>query len=223
MGTLFRFQIPKTFKKNIQDLLSISESNRKKFLEQIQMASPTLEIQELIDCSESELQYPSQMLMFLSMIYRIFKESKTNLGDFRISLEDAINELGISKEHEKYSDIINFFMESIQLDNTLGISSKANATMIDHSQIIRKTRILTDIRPLFQDNFDESVKTGVIYHMLKLTTRQNKIEKNQYIAFDFEDLVNLKNTIDRALRKEKNIRQSLNDWIILSYYDENQI
>ncbi len=99
---------------------------------------------------------------------------------------------------------------------TVGITFKAIGLLTEFDKTFVDARIITDIRPAFEDNINSSIETGVIVHNLRIKYQKDtSLYKEFYIALDNEDLSKLKEQIIRAENKEKSIRNSLKDVIFL--------
>jgi len=84
----------------------------------------------------------------------------------------------------------------------LQITMKAMGVVVDQDHVFYHARILTDIRPVFNDNGD-SVDAAVIVHTLRIHYGENGDHKDFYVALDTSDMQALRETVDRADAKAK--------------------
>ncbi len=94
--------------------------------------------------------------------------------------------------------------ENLQLIFDLKVvqaSMKAWILVSDHHKIYLASRIITDIRPVFDEDLDRPLKASLITHTLKLTVRSDGEQKQVYVAIDTNDLKELRANVDRALEK----------------------
>lgn len=80
------------------------------------------------------------------------------------------------------------------------LSASANELLYDYANLLRNIRILTDIRPLFDDTAD-SIDAAVISHTLRLQYDSADGEHELSIAMDEVDIGKLQAQCDRALKK----------------------
>lgn len=71
---------------------------------------------------------------------------------------------------------------------------------------------MTDIRPIFHADVTEKPGSVVIVHMLRMTERDNfQEQKDTYYALDSNDIRNLRNLIERALKKEEVLKNLMKE------------
>ncbi len=95
---------------------------------------------------------------------------------------------------------------------SLAIGAKAKDLQVDHGHVYANGRVITDIRPVFRREPDESPAGMVLFHTLKLTYWDRAGEgdrANFYIALDENDVSNLKRLLERAEMKAKTLRSQL--------------
>lgn len=90
---------------------------------------------------------------------------------------------------------------------------KALSLLSENDIVYRDSRIITDMRLLFDDdNLSESNnRKALIIHRLRIEAYKNETFKNFYISLDSKDLSKLKESIDRALDKEQEIKNSYSE------------
>ncbi|MEH2274361.1 MAG: hypothetical protein V7K40_06010 [Nostoc sp.] len=88
-------------------------------------------------------------------------------------------------------------LESIAF--SLDISDKASNLLIEHERIFSDSRIVTDIRPVFDSETERKVEAAILIHTLKIQYRDIEGIKEFYIALDSDDLDNLYEQITIAI------------------------
>jgi hypothetical protein len=83
--------------------------------------------------------------------------------------------------------------------------AKAMGLRNEYERIVTDTRILSDIRPVFDDDQeDPSIKAAIVNHTLRFTYNAGDGERHEtHFALDVDDLKKLKAQIDKALKKDK--------------------
>jgi hypothetical protein len=149
----------------------------------------------------------SEIVTVLLSLFRL-KESETkSLSEIAIKVQDALNETeDISPKPNE-----NFITNLVKLLSlkTLGMTSKAFGLMMEYEKTYVESRIITDVRPVFSDDLEESIDMGVIVHNLKIEYHTGKSTHEEiYIALDCNDLRKLKEQLVRAEKKEKAIKSN---------------
>lgn len=96
-------------------------------------------------------------------------------------------------------------IQTLLNSSVLHASVKALSLIGDHDKLFISSRILTDIRPVFDDDVLNATLACLVTHTLKLSIRVDGRPQNIFVAADSEDLIQLRETIDRALDKGKTL------------------
>lgn len=98
---------------------------------------------------------------------------------------------------------------------------KAIDLISDNDIIFSKGRIFSDIRLLFEDSIESysTNRKAVIIHRLKLESSKNGNNKDYYFALDSNDLVEMKDLIDRAILKDNQIKSDYSNIEFLDITD----
>jgi hypothetical protein len=105
-----------------------------------------------------------------------------------------------------------FLVTALSLERPVGTAAKAGRVLTQHERIFSGARIMTDLRPIFHLNVSEKPDAAVIIHMLKITQRDNSgHHEDLYFALDSNDIVVMKDILDRATTKEKTLRDIMKD------------
>src|SRR5271157_4747493 len=165
-------------------------------------------------------------LLHLGIFYCDLKEKKI-LNDldefieaFRISLNNEIQR----REKEEIEDIeeklekLGVFVHNVLESNKdIYFFNRAMNLLREREKLCLNTRILTDLRPIFEENIT-NIKNGLILHSLRIEFRNEENRKEIIIfALDHDDLTVLKDNIDRAFKKEDEIRKICLDSEIIIY------
>lgn len=95
----------------------------------------------------------------------------------------------------------------------LQITFKAFSLASERESVYRNVRIVTDIRPLFNENLADSSRYSLVTHQLKLTVEENDESVDYFFGLNLTDLKKLKDQIERAIEKENLIRDNYKDQI----------
>ena len=89
--------------------------------------------------------------------------------------------------------------------------------------MVHGIKILTDVRYVFQTNPEEEPFGAVIVHTLKLSYHENDDHKDFYIAMDDDDLIKIRDVLDRADAKANILASKLENAKISYLGNENRI
>ncbi len=103
------------------------------------------------------------------------------------------------------------------LDATVGITAKAFALRVDGLRsLCESPKIITDIRPVFVEQQEPVPAAAMILHSLHLRYHDGDSVQDLSLSVDHADLHELAYLIDRALRKERVLRDSLQHTVLRS-------
>ncbi|WP_269237351.1 hypothetical protein [Flavobacterium flavigenum] len=77
----------------------------------------------------------------------------------------------------------------------------------DNESILRSSKLITDLRILFQDDLSNKNRDAVIIHKLHVEYQHNFSDKELYFTLDLKDLNRLKAEIEKAIEKDQIIRE----------------
>ena len=125
-------------------------------------------------------------------------------------LAQSVAEAAFAEQSEEFPineadrDILKDRLEKLFLLKTaaFGLTSKAVGLLTDADRLFYTARILTDVRPIFNEEGDE-VQATVIMHNLVLHYGENDKHKDFFITLDTNDVKVLREVLDRADNKAK--------------------
>ncbi|MCK5135110.1 MAG: hypothetical protein KAR19_04920 [Bacteroidales bacterium] len=151
----------------------------------------------------------TSIIGFFGLIESGIEENEADLIESLIyTLQNLLIEEEIEVSEDKWQLLKSFFLR-ISKESQLRMRSKAAILSTEYNKILRSTRIISDIRPIFTiDNLD--AECSFIVHQLKIDWYGKGDSFNsEYFALDLKDLLELRNHIDRALSKEEKIKEKI--------------
>ncbi|MCB1840376.1 MAG: hypothetical protein KDI61_08960 [Alphaproteobacteria bacterium] len=155
------------------------------------------------------------VVSILDDLYHIKELSSVDVDIFIEDIIDGTRE-GIEKAEESFevnpNDLSSLEGKLQKLLNigSLKVMAKARNLQRDAERRYCHTRILSDIRLVFDDDLKRKPAGAVILHILKLAYHINRGEHHEvFVTLDSEDLNQLKDTIDRAYEKSKTLEAFL--------------
>jgi len=209
------FEIPKRYYPTLRDLIALNEQQTSKLIEALEELPLSLNSKKslvavLAKLKRVQLLHGEEIISFLSFLhYALEKEDEKIIPqELAFDVAEAINneESLPSLNQVDKQNFSNRLVAFLQASSSLGIIAKGEKLFWDHERVYLDSRILTDIRTVFQEFNDQPVG-AVIVHNLRVTYHQNDQEKELFMALDESDLVNLSQQIARARAKVKAIKE----------------
>lgn len=203
---------------HIQKFLELPDEKISGFLDALAKAKPQFNVSDLA----AEISGPSQVpkplaegiVRVLASLY-LTRDSGQPVETVEKFVDEGVyvalkRAQTFSQEDIKvqWSRLRKFLVAALSLELSVGTAAKAGPVLTQHERIFSGARILTDLRPIFHLNVSEKPDAAVIVHMLRITQRDNLGHRsNQYFALDHNDLVVMKELIERALKKEETLKE----------------
>lgn len=149
------------------------------------------------------------ILLMVSSLFALREQPDMGVDPLVDQLTEAIKADSELPAAAPQVDAVALFLRTVlALDDTLGVTSKAWTVARDFERIYCFSRILTDIRTVFRPNSDAPA-AAVVVHNLKLAYHEGDQLNEFFVGMTSKDLEKLKKVIERAERKEANLRESL--------------
>ncbi len=123
--------------------------------------------------------------------------------------EIPAEELRSSLDEEQRDSFQNRLLELLSID-ALSAIARAGGLLLDNEHSLRRSRIITDIRPIFEPDKPQAPPAGaVIVHMLKISYWADNEVKNFFVALDTNDVRELSEQLERANSKAESLKSVL--------------
>jgi hypothetical protein len=97
----------------------------------------------------------------------------------------------------------------LEIKASLNVTSKALDILTDAERVFYSAKILTDVRPVFDDEGNK-IEGAVIMHNLRIHFGQDNDHRDFFVALDTNDIKELRVVLDRADKKAKSLEELLN-------------
>lgn len=132
------------------------------------------------------------------------------------TLESLVKELGFAYQQkinqvlsaEEREQLQNNLLQLFQHSENLRRTFKAYHLLSENACIYRRSRVLTDIRPIFDKDGDKPPTDGLIIHNLKLEYIANEELKEIFMSLDYNDILDLEKQLKRAREKTAQIKST---------------
>lgn len=215
-----KYIIPEKFKEGFEDLITFKEELFDKlvrFFSEVKIGTGPVEFSK-----ELKEHFPNQANLNLSQVLYSFGSllnNKAEISNIELAKEltEAFNELSSEKIN---NDLLNARLCSLfQASNNLKITVKALELLKENDNVYTDSRILSDVRMIFNEDLTEDNNCALIMHNLRLNYLSNNEEKEFYISLDLNDLKKLQKTINRAIEKDETIK-NINNNLQFIYINE---
>ena len=204
---LMPLSIPREYIPAIGEILKLSDASIEELVNALSSVTICAEAKEMAEKITGLIpDIPSQNLTdiidALYSLYHVREFSEVTPSRFLIDLIETLRrnpDLGLKKAEDiarartRFKQLLNI--------STLNTLSKAIRLQRDGERLYCDAKILSDIRPVFSEEASEGPGSAVITHTLKLGYHEDDDHKQFFIVLDQQDLFQLWEVIDRALKK----------------------
>ena len=206
--------IPEAYKQQLEKLISLSPETRQRFLESIKASKPTLmpHFGTLVGQSAG-IPVPDAIgyLSLLGSLVLLGEAEGMQPAAMAVAVAngidaDALKNWSDDSEREQFVD---FLTDALGLRSEIGIPAKALDVLIQDPHPLASARIITELRPVFFEKpTGMTIAAGMIVHSLKLSSfKSDGSQEEYYLSMDCLDLRQLKQIIDRAIKKEESLEK----------------
>ena len=150
------------------------------------------------------------LLNMLTSLYRVRVRANVSPQQLTDDVLEALRSDGLvpSSQEEQFKDRLTAILAVEALSV---VATKAQELRTEFERTFCDARILTDLRPVFGSNVEDTPTAMIIVHTLKLGYHDtNSSEhKEMFIAIDNEDIAKLTEQLSRAAKKEKTLKTRL--------------
>ena len=226
-----KFTIPKDDWEAFIGLLSLEQKKRNNFLEIIKDPTNVPHADDFakhyVMVTNVDRKKADKIVGVLFKLYNMYDTSDEDIDSNVLTIIEAVKEID-KKEIKKISatdfDSFSLFIKDIlSLYDTLGARAKAYRVMPQHQHIFRRSEIYSDIRAIFMpDKPDIKPSAAVIVHSLKIDYYEDYEEKAFYFGLSENDLRQLMNTVERAIKKHECLKRAITDNLAIQCLEEEE-
>jgi hypothetical protein len=205
--------IPSEHKVALTKLASFSDEQTQRLLEALRAAAPTIWPHALAKQIATTADLPLEDVTEIldTLISLIANRDQKNFSTEKVA-SDVANAMAaehigdIQPNSAEMANVEKRLREFLEVDRSLGVTSRALNVMTQHKHPFRSGRILTDIRTVFSTGDDPQPIAGLIVHNLQIATITDGNYETFVAALDSLDLRALANVINRAIKKEDQLK-----------------
>lgn len=210
-------RVPRRYERGIAKIRDLSDESAQELLSALRKTPPTYNqdslssaVAKMVDtiaASDAEEIVPALLSLYSHRDYSQLSVSEVAQGIAQDMEEREAGLLALPAE-----DRAEFEERLVQLLSIepLGVTVRAGMLSLENEHTLRETRVLTDIRPVFDPGDSEPALTSaVIVHTLKLSYRDDNSPKDFFVALDTEDVRVLIEQLERAKSKAESLKSVL--------------
>lgn len=201
-------KVPERHHSTLVQLLTAPPETRAALKAALDQAEPALLLKDLersvvARAGIEKLDVPSVLSMLVSM-GAARQRFRMSADEFAGAVLDAAHALEGLPPQMAWGDLKRDLAGMLG-STSLAVTAKSLEVMTDHAKVFQGARVLTDLRPVFDDPGKQPV-AAVVVHQLKIDYVENKERNTFFVALDKDDIEQLKRELERATLKEKGLR-----------------
>jgi len=211
-----KFQIPDHFKPGFAAIINLNQDQVFDLIKVINNIPIGASPKTLIEYIKRQVSINDigKIALTLSSIVSIRAAENTSNEELAQEIAESYSE-GISSPlpQSEFDDLYNKLLMLFSSFNNLNITYKAHNLILSNDKIYRESKIISDIRIVFNEDIKEGNRHAVIVHKLRFKYENDDDYKEFYISLDTSDLKELKVQVERALEKDNIIKEDYKDLI----------
>ncbi|MBD2388104.1 hypothetical protein [Cylindrospermum sp. FACHB-282] len=222
-----KLTIPQQYQLGITSFIKIDENLFNKLLNSLTEAYPFISLDSLVleispKVEEIDINDLQEILRAIRSIYSLLTEENLKKSEIVEGFSDAISndDAFLSLSDEELSNFKHRLNKLLAIDGSITISSKARGLLQEYDHIFLKSRIVTDVRPIFKSEIKEGIAGALVVHTLKIEYQDASGLREFYVTLDSNDVQNLQSQISESLVESDVIQSMLNKANVL-YLDPN--
>ncbi len=206
-------RMPKKELETLRKFISFPTEQQDFFIQKLNKISPESPlgvITEILDNTDFDKQDIKKFLDFADsfyMNYYIFNKYNKSPDDYiQEVVIDSITDADIELELNEH--IKNNLKQILEMEDSLGVISKVSSLIKENPNNFANTRIITDLRHVYYNDPTRKPHYSLIKHTLTMyyLDIDNQF-KEKFFTLDLNDLLTLRRIVNRAIKKEKSIKE----------------
>lgn len=211
--------IPEDAKKAIQTLLRLPAESTARLHQVLQTERPAISPKELAKRIFKKVELPlgevqDLLLFFCNLhLYRTHQESLHGGEGVDRILEDYVTDTAANTTQVILDSLKKLVGQFLPLESIF-ITAKVARVLTDHEKVFFESAIITDLRPVFKSDVNETPSVALVVHNLSIAYYESREPRKAIFALDNRDLLHLKKVVDRALQKSESVKNLVREEVI---------
>ncbi|MEH2067247.1 MAG: hypothetical protein V7K47_03590 [Nostoc sp.] len=192
------FKIPEEYKSGIEFILNTDDDAIDIIISALRDFPPTVEniiykiSERIVKTKKIDRRIARDIVAILVSLRQLYKENLSNEAIVALlskSIEQDAEFIVNPEQIERFQQRLSTLLKALEnIAFSLDISDKASDLLIEHERIFSDSRIITDIRPIFDSETERKVEAAILIHTLKIQYRDAEGTKEFYLGLDSDDL-----------------------------------
>jgi hypothetical protein len=208
---MIRYQIPKAFLPGFRALSQINSEEAAELAARVEKLPVGADVKEFQIAIKEETGLSETSFLSANAIFSLgglLLDDEGEVEQLAEDLSDAFckgskEEVSPAQKEQLRQNLITIFKKAENLKKTF----KAYQLLLENTHNYQKSRVITDMRLIFEDDFNKVPQSGLIIHQLKLEYLENNEQKAFFITLDSNNILKLKEDLNRAIEKEACIKR----------------
>ena len=210
--------LPDALKGSLRLVLSLDDNQIDELVKLYENSKPALSAKEYADrISDNVKSLPASDAYRITRGLLAFYQVKIgrDLSGFIDQVSSATGEDDTPVFGEGEREVFKHNIEPLlSLHNSLEITAKSNNVYAEHDHVFCSARIMTDMRPVFDESDDFNLSAVGIVHTIKIEYHRNGDHNSFFVAMDHSDLKEMQKLLNREEQKTAKLVGSLSKWDI---------
>ncbi len=207
-------RIPDSERPRLLRLASLSDKTVEELALALENTSPVLNSRRFADRVEPRLSTPipdlEEILGALMSLEAAREAQEVAVEQLAEDVrEGMLKSSGEALFAAKPGDVFKSRIARLLQIRSLQLAAKAQGLVTEQKCLFDNARIISDIRPIFDDNPEHTPEGAVVVHTLRVEYWDDAEARSIHFAMDGDDLEELQEVIRRAAVKEKTLRELL--------------
>jgi hypothetical protein len=202
------FILPKSAYSAVQALVALEDPQFDELVKGLEGATPSLDSDAFVDNAIAGIRtFDSDVARIIAteLLTMVFTGSRNYISPLELAKD--LSEAALEATSEKFpftteqQKILESRLSKAFAINSVRITGKAQDVFLDIDKKYLTARVLTDLRPVFNE-LGEEILAGTVIHSLRIRYSENGQTKDVYFSMSNAELTKLVKTVERALAKE---------------------
>jgi hypothetical protein len=218
------FRIPPAHRDGLGELLALDEDSKQRLLSALEDTGRALKPDDLSERASSLSKLPLETVSNIVAVLVSLNALRTHLDITADEVADQVCEALVQSSDKELTltsenrEQFRGYLAKLVAARSLVVSSKVVDVWSEHEHAFCSARIFTDLRPVFGGEQDDTLMATGVVHMLKLSYHEPNAIKEIYIALDDDDIIDLRDALDKASIRSEGLRALLQEAKI-SYFE----
>ena len=210
-------KIPERDHSILAKLINAPEKERKLLVDAFESAGTKLNLKDLTSHiaqkTKADRREVSELLRTLISMYLARERKNVHIDEFTEAVCQAIESTrnpDLKPKDDNWQPFKDVLSRLLSVECPVAIVSKVRYLYSEYQNNYCNARILTDMRPVFGTDPAKEPMGMLLVHLLRIDFHQIDGDKQFHLALDSENLLELKEVIERAIKKEKALKDLIN-------------